>query len=148
VSLNCSNQRAYCSSPRWYMNMETMLEWYRQWETPDSSTRAVWKSYQQSHLVAKQEELLNEMMNLTLQSAVFFVHISEGSSTCHKVLQHGLTALLPLRRKACCGFLSPLKIHRPWSGLNPRTLGPVASMPTNLISLIYITFLDWDMSDG
>jgi hypothetical protein len=39
----------------------------------------------------------------------------------------GPTALLPLRRKLCFGFLSPLKIHRPRSGSNPRTLGPVQS---------------------
>jgi hypothetical protein len=37
------------------------------------------------------------------------------------------TALLPLRRKLCYGFLSPLKIHWPRPGLNPQTLGPVAS---------------------
>jgi hypothetical protein len=37
----------------------------------------------------------------------------------------GPTALLTLLRKACCGFLSRLKIHRPRPGLNPRTLGPV-----------------------
>jgi hypothetical protein len=42
----------------------------------------------------------------------------------------GPTALLPLRRKWCSGFLSPLKIHRPRSGSNPRTLGPVASTLT------------------
>jgi hypothetical protein len=42
----------------------------------------------------------------------------------------GPTALLPLRRKWCSGFLSPLKIQRPRSGLNPRTLGPVASTLT------------------
>jgi hypothetical protein len=39
----------------------------------------------------------------------------------------GPTALLPLRRKLCYGFLSPLKIHRPRPGFNPQTLGPVAS---------------------
>jgi hypothetical protein len=39
----------------------------------------------------------------------------------------GLTALLPFRRKACCGFLSPLKIHRPRPGLNPQTFSSVAS---------------------
>jgi hypothetical protein len=33
-------------------------------------------------------------------------------------------------RKRCSGFLSPLKIHRPGSGSNPRTLGPVASTLT------------------
>jgi hypothetical protein len=42
----------------------------------------------------------------------------------------GTTALLPLRRKLCYEFLSPLKIHRPWSGSNPRTSGPVASTLT------------------
>jgi hypothetical protein len=41
-----------------------------------------------------------------------------------------MTALLPLWRKWCSGFLSPLKIHRPRSGSNPRTLGPVASTLT------------------
>jgi hypothetical protein len=51
-----------------------------------------------------------------------------------RVLQHALksydmgpTALLLLRRKSCYGFLSPLKIHRPWPGLIRRTLGPMAS---------------------
>jgi hypothetical protein len=42
----------------------------------------------------------------------------------------GPMALLPLRRKWCSGFLSPLKIHRPRSGLNQRNLGPVASTLT------------------
>jgi hypothetical protein len=42
----------------------------------------------------------------------------------------GPTALLPLRRKLCYRFLSPLKIHRPRPGLNPQTLGPVASTLT------------------
>jgi hypothetical protein len=31
---------------------------------------------------------------------------------------------------SCYGFLSPIKIHRPRPGLNPRTLGPVASTLT------------------
>jgi hypothetical protein len=35
-------------------------------ETPDSSIRALWQSYQSS--VAKQEELAKEMMNLALRS--------------------------------------------------------------------------------
>jgi hypothetical protein len=39
----------------------------------------------------------------------------------------GPTALLPLWRKSCYGFLSPLKIHCPRPGLNPQTLGAVAS---------------------
>jgi hypothetical protein len=39
----------------------------------------------------------------------------------------GPTALLPLQRKSCYGFFSPLRIHRPRPGLSPRTLDPVAS---------------------
>jgi hypothetical protein len=34
----------------------TMVELYQKEETPDASTRALWQSYQQSHLVANQEE--------------------------------------------------------------------------------------------
>jgi hypothetical protein len=45
-----------------------------------------------------------------------------------KVLLHAVN--LPLRRKLCYGFLSPLKIHRLRPGSNPRTLGPVASTLT------------------
>jgi hypothetical protein len=40
------------------------------------------------------------------------------------------TALLPLWRKSCYGFLSPLKIHHPRPGLNSRTSSRMASMIT------------------
>jgi hypothetical protein len=42
-------------------------------ETPDSPTRALWKSYQQSSLVAMQEELAKKIMNLALRSIYFVV---------------------------------------------------------------------------
>jgi hypothetical protein len=38
-----------------------------------------------------------------------------------QIYDMGPTALLPLRRKACWGFFSPLKIRRLHTGLNPRT---------------------------
>jgi hypothetical protein len=38
----------------------------------------------------------------------------------------GQTALLPLRSMKCYGFVSPLKIHRPLPGLNPRALDKIA----------------------
>jgi len=44
-----------------------------------------------------------------------------------QICDMGQTALLPLRRKACWGFFSPLKIRRLRSGLNPRTWVPKAS---------------------
>jgi hypothetical protein len=37
------------------------------------------------------------------------------------------TTLLPLQRKSCHRFLLPLKIHCSQLGLNPRTLGTMAS---------------------
>jgi hypothetical protein len=39
--------------------------------TPDSSTRALWKSYQQIHTVAKQEELAKEIINFCLTTYFF-----------------------------------------------------------------------------
>jgi hypothetical protein len=57
----------------------------------------------------------------------------------------GLTALLPLRRKLCSGFLSPLKIHRPRSGSNPRTLGSTTNIGGILKSLNFTWWLQFDV---
>jgi hypothetical protein len=51
----------------------TMVEWYLQEKSPDSSITALWKSHQQSQPVAKQEELEKEMMNFALQR-ISFIH--------------------------------------------------------------------------
>jgi hypothetical protein len=57
-----------------------------------------------------------------------------GNPTSRKILRQWPTASLPLQRKACCGFLSLLKIDRPrW------TLGPMASMLTELEHMAVIT---------
>jgi hypothetical protein len=55
-----------------------------------------------------------------------------GSLTCLKILQHGIEGFTSLQRKACCGLLSPLKTHRTWSALNPRTLGPMVNTITTI----------------
>jgi hypothetical protein len=55
----------------------------------------------------------------------------KSSFTCRKILRHGTSPLyFPSERKVCCGFLSPLKIHRLGRVLNPQLLGPVASTLT------------------
>jgi hypothetical protein len=55
----------------------------------------------------------------------------KSSFTSRKILRHGTFPLyFPSERKVCCGFLSPLKIHRLGRGLNPQPLGPVASTLT------------------
>jgi hypothetical protein len=102
-----------------------MVEWCRQGTTPCLSTRAPRQSYQQSHIVGKQ----GEIMDLALRSIL--VHTSKGSWTCRIIWRQGLTAVLPFRRKERCRILSPLKIHRPRPVLNPRTLVTIASTLTS-----------------
>jgi hypothetical protein len=53
--------------------------------------------------------LVKEMMNLAFKVSLFILE----SDILHvaKSYDMGLTALLPLRRKVCCGLLLPLKIH-------------------------------------
>jgi hypothetical protein len=53
----------------------TMVECYRQGKTPDLYSRALWQSYQQSHLAAAQEELGKEIMNLTLRSVIVMIRM-------------------------------------------------------------------------
>jgi hypothetical protein len=39
----------------------------------DSSTRGLWKFYHQSHMVARQEKLVKEIMNFALRSILFIL---------------------------------------------------------------------------
>jgi hypothetical protein len=72
----------------------------------------------QSHLAGSQETLVrNGGFEFSLRN--IFIHV-------RKVLLH-LRLYFPSEGSE---FLSPLKIHRPRSGSNPRTLGPVASTLT------------------
>jgi hypothetical protein len=55
----------------------------------------------------------------------------KSSFICRKILRHGTFPLyFPSERKVCCGFLSPLHIHRIGRVFNPQPLGPVASTLT------------------
>jgi hypothetical protein len=62
--LNCDHQWAYCSSLRWYTSLENYAGMIRVGKTPESSTRALWQSCQQSHLIEHREELAKYMPNL------------------------------------------------------------------------------------
>jgi hypothetical protein len=42
------------------------VERYQKRKPPNSSTTALWKSYQQNHLVAKQQELVKEIINFAI----------------------------------------------------------------------------------
>jgi hypothetical protein len=95
----------------------------------DPSTRVLCQSYQQSDLVADQEELGERNDEFDLRN--IFVNTSKGFLTCRETLRHEASGFLPLRRrKSCYRFLTPLKIHWLLPGLNPRTLGPMANTLT------------------
>jgi hypothetical protein len=80
--------------------------WCRLGITPDLSTRARWQSYQQRHL--ERVGGMDEGMRMLRIQYLWYVN---ESFTCRKILRHGTSGFIPIRRKVCCGFLSPLKIH-------------------------------------
>jgi hypothetical protein len=85
--------------PRWW--------WCLLGITPDSSARTLWQSYQQRHLGpvgGKEEEW--EFLPISTWNT------SRDLLRALKSYDMGPPALLPIRRKACCGLLSPLKMHR------------------------------------
>jgi hypothetical protein len=77
-----------------------------------------------SHLVAKQNKLAKEMMNLALQSIFILRRVFQHAVKFYDIRP---TCLLSLRRKDGWGFLSLLKFHWPRPGLNLRNLDLMAS---------------------
>jgi hypothetical protein len=60
------------------------VEWHRQRETPDSSTRALWKAYQQSSIsIAGGNGEENEFCFMR-----YLVYTSKVSLTCRKIWRH------------------------------------------------------------
>jgi hypothetical protein len=112
--LKCGHQRINCYSPRWYMRVDN-------YGGMISTGKSSW-FVQQSHLVPNQEELEKEMMNFSLHSRpVSFILWT------FFYMPQTLSVLLPIRMKTRCVFWSPLKVYCPRPGLNPRTLGLMAS---------------------
>jgi hypothetical protein len=79
------------------------------------------KTYSPScRLVANQKELGEGNNEFSLQ--IIFLHTSKWFLYAVKSCDIGPTDLLPLRSKACCAFLSPLKTHHS-AGYEPANLG-------------------------
>jgi hypothetical protein len=74
--------------------------------TPDLSTRAVLPA--ETSQASKRNGRRNEHFAYPIH------YFDTSTDLLHAVKSYdmGPTALLPVRRKVCCGFLSPLKIHR------------------------------------
>jgi hypothetical protein len=90
--------------PRWYMDVENIDVTNRQGKIPDSSITSLWQFYQQSS--CNEAGGHDEGNSFLFQISLAY---SQGSLTCRKIFDMWPTALLPLRRKPCYGFLSPFK---------------------------------------
>jgi hypothetical protein len=89
---------------------------------PDSSARS------QSHLGVKQERHVWETWTLSFAYKASFPCL-QGSFTCRESTTWDRRLYFPSEGRRAADFIT-LKIHRPRPGLNPRTLGPVASTLT------------------
>jgi hypothetical protein len=116
--------------------------WCRLEITPDSSTRALWQSYQEWN--GRRSE------NFAYQ----YLKYLKGSLTCRKILRHvsvyKISVFTSHPKKGVLRIFIALKNPLPRPGLNPWPLGPVASTLTttpprrlviyNVIRLQEITF--------
>jgi hypothetical protein len=101
--------------------------WCRLGITPDSSTRALWQSYQQRHLgqVGGMEERVRILH-------IQYLWYLKGSLTCRKILLHGNLAFTPHSQESVLRIFIAIRNPSPRPGLNPRPLGPVASTLTTI----------------
>jgi hypothetical protein len=66
--------------------------------------------------------MANEMLNFAYEVSPSYML---GSVACHKSTTLD-RRLIPFRRKACCGFLSPLKVPSSWAEFELANLGSIA----------------------
>jgi hypothetical protein len=79
-----------------------MAEGYRHGKTPESSTRALWKSYQQSYLVEKQEELEYVECNPVLY--IYFQMVpgsTFGLKACYRAILTGSSQFSSIPSRKC-----------------------------------------------
>jgi hypothetical protein len=100
--------------PRWW--------WCQLGKTPDSSTSALWQSYQQRHLGASRRNR-RRSENFACRQ----LRCVNGFLTCRKILRHGTSGFISHPKEGVLRIFIALKIPSPRLGFNPQPLGPVAS---------------------
>jgi hypothetical protein len=115
VLVPCAGDQSSDRGGEWRDEYDRVSKQDRLGLTPDLTTRDLFRSRRWA------KERGNEKFCLFIPVGL------QSSFTCHKILRHGTFPIyFPSERKVCCGFLSPLKIHRLGRVLNPQPLGPVA----------------------
>jgi hypothetical protein len=99
--------------------------WCRLGITPDSSTRTLWKSYQQTYLgqVGGRDEGVRIL-------PFHYPKYLKGSLTCCKILWHRTSGFTSHPKEGVLRICIALKSASPWPGSNPLFLGPVVSTLT------------------
>jgi hypothetical protein len=104
----------------------TMVELYRQGNIPDSFTRFLWQSYQQSTSSKAQETWQRKCW---IWPTKYLCSYFEVIFTFCKFLRHGANGFTSPSKEGC-GFLSPFKIYRLGRVWKPRTVCQMASTLT------------------
>jgi hypothetical protein len=97
-------------------------------ETSDFPTRALWQSYQQSHLIASRRNGWRKWWIWPCELFLFI--LPKWYFTCCKVLRHGASVFTSSLKEGMLHIFIALKYLLPRPGLNLWTLGSVASVIT------------------
>jgi hypothetical protein len=95
--------------------------------TPDSSTGAIWQLPAETPSSEAGENGLEMAVNLPMKYLLSYLY---GSLTCRNILRHGTVGFTSPPHDVVLRTIIALKIHCPWPGLNPPTLGRKASTLT------------------
>jgi hypothetical protein len=125
ASQNCGHQWACCSSPKWYehghggmMLMEENSLFIHQISGKPMT----------SHLVASRRIWRKEWESGLAK--YIYSHLQVIFFTCRKILQHGASSFTTSAKEGMLRIFITFKNPSPWTGLNQRTLGPIASTLT------------------
>jgi hypothetical protein len=108
-----SNNRPVAYPPRDIWAWRNTEQGYRQGKTPDSSTRALWQSYQQDHLTGEENDEFCRTKSL--------FPTSEGHLTCRRILRHEAHGFTFSRSKVSAHFIA-LENPSPSAGFKPVNL--------------------------
>jgi hypothetical protein len=128
TSLNCGQQRAYCSSSGWYMSMKNhsgMVLTGKNSRFVHKSSLAIISAKSSCSEAGRSEERYYEFC-LTK----YLFHTSKGSLTCRKIVRHDADNFTSHPKEVVLRICFALKIPMTSASLHLRTLDPIASTLT------------------
>jgi hypothetical protein len=123
MSLNCGNQRPYCSSPRWNMNMENHSVMMMSTEGNSWFLRQSFLAIVPADSSGSKREEWAKWRKIWPYKVLF--SYLQVISAYRKTLRHGAFGL----KEGVLRIFIGLKNLSPRPGLNPQTLGPIANTP-------------------